>query len=467
MKTDKASAFFCGLNTKFFWLSLTGIFISASLYAYGILAVPRNFYSAVTICFLVTLFCIFTANLTKILCGDVENSYGTILYLLFYALALHLALILGFYLSGHPQTALWVFDSYVVHIPGAVNVAKYIHGKEALVSIGNIPFQKVFFTQVFVGVFFSFLGTTPASSAIALMFAKLLTVIVLFHLGKTLFNEKAGLIGALVYIFSPTIIYYTTVFYKEAVVQLLVAAISLFTLKIYLKPGSWRYWLAFIVSMAVVVNERFYLFFFFAAAFILLGLIMAKSFRKIYLVVAIVILALCLYTLTGKYVYLMAGKHVPYRDILPALFSAIKSYRVSYLSYSDVTTINLALPYPLAFVKILFTPFFTLNKFALFSDYSYILIWGSFLNQAVILLSLYGMYKALKRNCVGNWFLIFPFLLFLCVFAYVAPYIGRLRDSFYPIIAIYSAYAITEFHAAFPSLKSRLYAKARLRQQTF
>lgn len=461
MKNDKASAFFSGLNTEIFWPSLIGLFVSASFYAYGILTVPRSFYSAVTICFLAALLCVFAYNLVKILRADAQDLSGELPVLVLYALALHLALILGFYLSGHPQTALWVADSRAVHIPGAVNVANYIHGKEALTSIG-VPFGRVFFTQAFVGGFFSFLGASPVSSAIALMLAKLLTIVVLFHLGKTMFNERVGLIGALVYIFSPTVIYYTTVFYKEAVVQLLVAAILLSALKIYLKPGSWRYWLILVVSMAAVVNERFYLFFFFAATFILLSLMMAKVSRKIYLAAVVVLSAFGMYALTGKYVDLMAGGHIPYQNILPALFSAIKGYRAEYISYPDVTAINLSLPYPLAFVKILFSPFFTPNKFTLFSDYSYILIWGSFLNQAVISLSLYGMYRALKNSWKRNWFLISPFFLFLCVFAYVAPYIGRLRDSFYPIIAIYAAYAVSEIYTAVLLRSSGLNAKFRI-----
>lgn len=453
MTTTTASFSIPALNTKTFRIAFIALFVSASSYAYGILTAPKTYSSAITIGFLSVLVAVFSYNLLKILRADARDLSGELPVVVLYALALHLALILGFYLSGRIEHALWVADSYAVHIPGAVNVANYIHGKEALTSIG-VPFGRVFFTQAFVGVFFSFMGASPISSAIALMLAKLLTLVVLFHLGKTMFNEKVGLIGALVYVLSPTIIYYTTVFYKEAIVQLLVSAISLSALKIYLKPGSWRYWLILIVSMSAVANERFYLFFFFVATVILLGLVMARMSRKIYLAAAVVLLVFGAYALIGKYVDLMAGGHIPYRDILPSLFSAIKGYRADYISYPDVTSINFSLPYPLAFVKLLFTPFFTLNKFTLFSDYSYLLIWGSFLNQIVIAFSLYGMYKALRDNWQRNLSLIFPYLLFLCIFAYVAPYIGRLRDSFYPVVAIYAAYAISEVYAMAPVLKS-------------
>ena len=185
-----------------------------------------------------------------------------------------------------------------------------------------------------------------------------------------MFNERVGLAGALIYAFSPTVIYYTTVFYKEAVVQLVVAAIILFSLKIYLKPSNWRYWPALAVSLAVIINERFYLFFFFVATFILLGLVAARLSRKLYLAAIVVPAAFGVYALIGKYVDSLARVHIPYHKILPSLFSLIKGNRAGYLSFSDVTAINLSLPYPLAFVKILFSPFFTLDKFTLFSDYS-------------------------------------------------------------------------------------------------
>ena len=436
-----------GLNTKIFRVSLIGLVISASSYAYGILTIPKTFCSIITILFLAALLCVFIYNLLQILRADERDLSGELPVLILYALVLHLSLILGFYLSGHSETALWAVDSRAVHIPGAVNVANYIHGKEALGSIG-VPFGRVFLTQAFVGVFFSFLGANPVASAVALMLVKLLTIFVLFQLAKTMFNEKVGLIGVLVYAFSPTVLYYTTVFYKEAVVQLVVTAILLSALKIYLKPASWRYWLILIISMAVVANERFYLFFFFAATFILVSLIAAEAFRKIYLAAGFILLVFGIYALTGKYVDLMAGGHVPYPDILQSLFSSIKGYRLMYTSFPDVAAVNVSISYPVAFIKLLLTPFFTLNKFTLFSDYGYILIWGSFLNQAVILLSLYGIYMALKNDWKINWFLIFPFFLFICVFAYVAPYIGRLRDSFYSIIAIYAAYAVNEIYTA-------------------
>lgn len=155
-----------GLNTKTFRASIIALFASASAYAYAILTLPKPFYSPITIGFLAVLLCVFFYNLLKILRAGDQDLPGQLPVLVLYALALHLALILGFYLSGRIEHALWVADSYAVHIPGAVNVANYIHGKEALASISNMPFPKIFFTQALVGVVFSFLGASLSVNAI-------------------------------------------------------------------------------------------------------------------------------------------------------------------------------------------------------------------------------------------------------------------------------------------------------------
>lgn len=445
MTTTTASFSIPALNTKTFRIAFIALFVSASSYAYGILTAPKTYSSAITIGFLSVLVAVFSYNLLKILRADARDLSGELPVVVLYALALHLALILGFYLSGHPETALWAADSYARYIPGAANVANYLHGKEALGTIG-VPFMKVFFTQAFVGLFFSSIGVSAVSSAIALMFIKLLTVFVVFFLAKTMFNEKTASIAGLIYVFMPTVLFYTTVFYKEAAVQLMVAAILMSVSKIYSDYRKVIYWVILAVSMILLITERFYLFFLFTPIFILLFGIISGSARKKYIFIFLPIIGAGLYLLTHKYAGWMSGKTIEYHNLFPDMVLAIKDFRLSYSQHPDIAAINLTLPYPLAFLKIMFTPFFTFNKFSLFSDYSYILIWGSFLNQIVVALSLYGMYQALSNEWRKNWFLISPYFLFLCLFAYVAPYSGRLRDSFYPVIVVYAAYAVGEIY---------------------
>ncbi|MEI7529968.1 MAG: glycosyltransferase family 39 protein [Elusimicrobiota bacterium] len=433
---------------------LLALFICASSYAYGILTVPRPFYSTVTLGFLAALLAVFLVNLARILRADESALGGELRRVLLCAGALHCALILGFYLSGHPQTALWVEDSYHLHIPGAVNVAAYIHGREALGSIG-VPFGGVFLTQALVGVFFSFLGASPVVSAAVLALVKLLAVVVLFRLGRMMFGERAGLIGALLYVFSPTILYYTTVFYKEAVIQLVVAALLLAALRIYRKAGGWGDWLLLAASLAALINERFYLFFFFLLALIPPALHAARSLGRFSRAGAALLAAACFSALAYKYMGWVNAKFGPLNSSEGCFFSGINNLRALYNGFPDVSSVNSTLAYPFAFLKILFTPFFTMNKFQLFSDYSYILIWGSFFNQAVIALSLYGLYKALRADWRTHGLLLFPYFLFLCIFAYVAPFNGRLRDSFYPLITIYAAYSVSKLYSVLSSRRGR------------
>ncbi len=295
---------------------------------------------------------------------------------------------------------------------------------------------------------FLFCGVNPFSSSMALMVAKLLTVFVTFHLGKTMINARIGAIGALIYVFSPTILYYTTVFYKETVVQLLTAIILLSVFKVFLNPGGVRYWMLLFLSLAAILNERFYMFFFYIAAFIPLVIIRKKFANKTQGIIAFVLLVLVGFAIGQQaYELLVKGDTTPVIDIF-------KNYRRWFLRYPDVSPLNWTLPYPLLAVKILFTPYFTLNKFTLFSDYGYILIWASFFNQAVILFSLYGMFGALRISFERNWFLILPFVFFIGLYAYLAPYSGRLRDGFYPIIVVYAAYAATSVYCAWRMRRS-------------
>ncbi|MEX1329624.1 MAG: hypothetical protein AB1Z29_22705, partial [Desulfobacterales bacterium] len=37
-----------------------------------------------------------------------------------------------FSLAGHDDSLLWMTDSYSMHVPGALNVANYLHGVEEL-----------------------------------------------------------------------------------------------------------------------------------------------------------------------------------------------------------------------------------------------------------------------------------------------------------------------------------------------
>jgi uncharacterized membrane protein len=74
-----------------------------------------------------------------------------------------------------------------------------------------------------------------------------------------------------------------------------------------------------------------------------------------------------------------------------------------------------------------------------------LIIWGSFFSQIILLAAAWQVLKDLKTNVnsfvKNQGFLFLPFLGFMAVFGYVAPFAGRLRDAFVPLLAIYFAVA--------------------------
>jgi len=409
-------------------LFLVGILYSVLLFIYPSI----NKDSFITIVFLAIIFSLFILNIKVINKNSLyKNSYYKYIAVLM-TLALHSGILLGCYFVDVKDSILWVVDSYEMHLPGAINVANYLAGNEGIRDTGS-AWDKIYFTHILVGIFFYVFGISPIISSIVLMFAKMGTVFVIFLLGKRLFDNKIAAIAAVIYSLMPTILLYTLVFYKEAIIQFLVVSIILFFHDVFNAKRKVYSSIMLVILLSLIMNERFYLFPIFVAI-IYMNLLFDHSIGKtIKIIFSMIIL------LASIQFYLIYSTVIDFANIL----QIVEGFRVAYNSYDDVNDINANLPYVLSIIKLIFTPFFTLNKFDLFGNFSYILIWGSIFNQVVIAISLIGMYKSLSLNFKKHWYVITPFIIFLSVFAYVSPYNGRLRDSFYPIIVIYAGYGMT------------------------
>ncbi|MCG3115730.1 MAG: hypothetical protein LLH30_08640 [Candidatus Manganitrophus sp. SA1] len=423
---------------RFFLYSFSSVilFISSELYSYFLLTSGKELSSLITISFILVLFFVFIINFNVILKSGSELSHYKFIPLLF-VIMLQLGILAGFYFSDMGVSALWVIDSYQMHIPGSTNIANYLMGSENLREQDSV-FDKIYFTHLIVGIFFVLFGINAISSGLALMMAKVATTVIMFHLGKRMFDEKIASIAILIYSLSPISLFYTITFYKEAIVQLLIIIIYLciFTF-VSGHDSSQKYsnYIIFLLSLLLIMNERFYLFPIFMFTGILL--IMLKHSIKAGIKCLILLLGIA-----GGYIfYNVYSTALDFSNLLEVL----KGFRSAYHNYSDVDPINIDIPYSLAFLKFIFTPFFTLNKFDIFDGYSYLLIWGSFLGQIIMVFSLFGMYKNLKLNFSKTWFMLTPFFIFLLIFSYISPFNGRIRDSFLPLIAIYSAYGIKAF----------------------
>lgn len=360
--------------------------------------------------------------------------------------AIHIGILLGYGLMDGANDKLWVFDTYNLHLPSAANIAGFLSGTDSLRTLQS-SFDRIYATQIFVGVFFYLFGINPIASGLALLIAKLVTVFMLIKLGRILASEKVGIIAAAAYVFLPTITFYTTVFYKEAFIHLFVVSIMYLNVETHRRGLSISRFIFSAVLLFLIANERFYLFplFLISTGWVIIA---GSNLSKMKIAL-----------LAGAAGAACVGFVLHFSDEIrfSNLFSEIARFKAEYNAYSDVDKKwNAELMYPLGVAKLYLSPYFHPRKFDMFSDFSLLIIWGSFFSQIILLGAAWQVLKDLRAN-VGSFvktkgFLFLPFLGFMAVFGYVAPFAGRLRDAFVPLLAIY-------FAAAFLSASNSLSIK--------
>lgn len=409
-------------------------FSIGSTFGLGIFESENSGDNYFTFIFVALLILIFLAGLRMTLKSNSQSELRSVAFLAATAaIAIQGGIIVGLAFANAPDSALWVSDTYSSHLPLAKSVADALTGKDGLPAEKGFS-DHVLFTHFYVGIFFALFGVKPWVSALAMLLLKCCTIGIIWQWTRKLFNERAAAISIMAYGLMPTVMFYTMTFYKEAVIQFFVAAIMLSLFEI-LQKRDYRFFLLITPTLYALMYERFYLFppFLFVLFFTLF--FQAQAPRRIKL--AMLLMALIL----GGIFATTYNRYFPIEGLLKSLMAM----RASLNSYSDINpAFNRDLFYPLAVLKITFTPYFTLSKFSLFSNLSYLLIWGSFFNQAIIALGLYGFWRAAKTNWRTHWYYGVPFVWFLMLYAYLAPYSGRQRDSFYPLIAVYSAIAISQ-----------------------
>lgn len=403
--------------------------LSSSIYAYFVATSSSSVDSLVTIAFLCVICGYFVAWSRAIL----RNDEGVVDFdrVLGFSALLHVGIVIGLTLAGSPEKYLWVADTHSTHLPGAELVAKAIKSGSGFSEIFKGPLlNRVFFTHVLVGLFFTIFGVNVYASSLAMLVMKMGALFFTYRLAKKLFDDKIALIAALTYAFVPTILFYTSIFTKEAAIQLFVA-MAMYGLYGLLVEKRISHGLLFFGAICMLGLERFYL----LPPFVLIAIIQFLVTRRIPIKTRLSVV-FGLLVVAAAFVGILSQTYD-----LSRLASELARARNAYNAYSDVNrTYNIDLNYFLSLFKITFTPFFTANKFVLFSDFSYILIWGAPINQLVILGSLAGCAVCLRANWRRHWYYWVPFVFFLILFAYLAPYSGRQRDSFYPILSIYFAH---------------------------
>ncbi|CAN5545156.1 hypothetical protein BH10BDE1_BH10BDE1_34590 [soil metagenome] len=425
--------------------------IASTVYSIGLLLSVSSVWDN---CFSIAFCLIALAAFIKIvrtMIDEPENSVDfvkSISFVLLMTAAIHIGILIGFALMDAPDARLWAFDSYNLHIPSAVNIANALAGDEPIRLLRNSS-DRIYATQIFVGAFFYIFGINPIASGLALLIAKLATVSMTGLLGRQLFNKKSAVIAAAAYSLLPTIVFYTTTYYKEAFIHLFVVSLLYVQIRIFRMGANPKRIALVCVLLLLIANERFYLFplFLLSTAWaVFAGRAYSRSKFIVFGSIAAAGLAVF---------FIHFSDSIDFSNI----FAEIARFKSEYNSYPDVDRKwNFKLMYPLGVLKLFLSPYFHPRKFDLFSNFSLLLIWGSFFSQILLLCGAYEIIRTVWQQRLEflqtKGFLFLPFLGFMAVFGYVAPFAGRLRDAFVPLFAIYFAVLLLRSLQRRPGVKA-------------
>lgn len=347
-------------------------------------------------------------------------------------LVMNVFLYLGFaipnLIANIPVELFWVSDSINTHVPESVKVMEFLRGDRQWYAVFSYPGR---LTHSICGVFFLAFGVSPFSSLLALMLFKSLALYFTSRVGDVFFEKKIVLLALLIYVLSPTVLFYNTTLYKESAVQMLVTMLLLSTIMI-IEKKCYRYLALLLLSLPLMYYERDYLALliggsFFASFYYFHSAVKWRRIKFFSFLIFLLSFSVALFF---------------YFTFFLKIYEKVQWLRVYYSSFQDINySLNYDIPYLLAFTKICFSPFFSTNKISMFFDCSSLLTWGAVVNQIIMLTSsvgvIYATYK--KRLHISMWG---PFLIFLLFAAYISPWSGRLRDSFYPLISIYSSFGL-------------------------
>ncbi len=357
---------------------------------------------------------------------------------IYMTLAVHLGILLGVALLDSTGAMLWVVDSKSTHVPMAENVVGFLVGN----GFGSVPSgnSQLYLAHVLSGVFFLVFGVNQLASGLALMLGKLGAVFYLFQFSRELVDDRAARLATLIYILLPTALFYTVTFYKEATVQFLVAMACYYMFRIH-RHGRWQEFLLLCLALLLLGNERHYL----APCFgVAMGLLIIFSRRiPVWLKAGMLISGAVGYDLFCRFYWAFSVDNV---------LATIQNYRTQYLSFPDVSEINKTLPYPIAVVKLYLSPYFTMVKISSYFGPASLIAWGSFLYQITAVLAPFGFLKLVKEETSDArivTIVTIPFFILVAVFGYVAPYNGRLRDSFLPLLCLFAVVGARFLKAGF------------------
>ncbi|WP_162785381.1 hypothetical protein [Polynucleobacter necessarius] len=333
----------------------------------------------------------------------------------------HSGMLLGFLMAGGADSMIWAADAMDHHLPNAIAFSDWMAGEGQLEIFNENPFKTIYISNIWVGLFFYFMGANPLATGLAMMLIKIVTIFIIYRAAMELTNDACtSSVAGIIYALSPTITFYTIQFYKDFFIQLLVSLILLSIFKYRNKIKT-----LLIIPITILIFERFYLSIMISITFLVYFFLTAKGvIKKILMQVFCIILSFIIFR------YYFRGQEIY------DLFNIIQNFADTHNDSADVTpTTNIFID----LFRILFTPFFNFHKLEAYNKFDSLLIWGSFVHQVVMLFYIKGIW-IYRKNSLTIVNLAFIFL--ILILALIVPYNGRARDSFYPLIVIYSAIGI-------------------------
>lgn len=345
-------------------------------------------------------------------------------------LSLQAGILMGLFFLPADSSHIWQVDSTHAHIPISQYYSEFFAGEKPW---ARIPRRSGFITHSITGFIFNLTGSVSTFTTYAsLVFMKSLVVLFLCFLGTIVYNVRLGLMSALFYIFNPIVLFYTTAFYKEVGVHLLVVVSYLSVL--YPLRSRRFYFLALApIFIYMLFFERMYL----SASFCL--------YPALYLIFSE-------YNLSGKVRFLIVSVVVfagfyGLRDYISpsVLLEKIEYHRDRHSQFPDVNrAMNYDIPYFVAYIKAALGPYLTPSKFSVYKGYSLLLVWGAITNhiyQLIFWVYITNILMTFKKHKTLV-FMVVPYVVFLLLMAYIAPWNVRVRDSFLPIVGLIFVHAL-------------------------
>lgn len=400
-------------------LSYVFLFLTAFVYS---LAVTEKFHpSLFAFIYVIIITFLFIHNLSLI---KKIKAYALI-HSLILVILIHIGILSAFMVMGGDESLLWPSDAYNLHLPKSMIMVNTLNGTQGFQDWINLedPLDKIYFTSMFVGIFFYVFGVSPAVSAVAMLVLKCGTLIIIHKTAKKNFGNDVATIAVLLYALMPTVTFFTLQFYKESFIELCLAFFIYAATMTNKKIGLMNV----IFISFVLFLERFYL-----VPILLLGYAL-YIFKLNNLGLKFYAIGIISLTILGVLIIHFYFNSHSLQDEWNVFIKLKQGYAGGDLNVTPNQGFIIDL------FRIIFTPFFTIKKLHLNLGFDSLLTWGSFLNQLIIALYIYGVYLLRKNTIV--WLNI-SFFCFLLLFQYIGPFSGRIRDSFYPMIVLFAAYSI-------------------------